>query len=186
MRRMVIGGNTRGYNAAFLAVLKAAQRAATTPEGDIAEAVLQALDEAPNSLVWPSDEAIAAAFVGSTFYGSFTQERIRLLLGAIDQQLRQDNKKTEPATFDYDKLQIEHVMPRAWREHWPPPESCERRPGSQGSRASREGRSCTPSWQLYSGDTDLQPVRLALLLVRQAAGIRPAVRAPVERPHRRV
>ncbi len=131
VRRMVIGANTRGYNAAFLAVLKAAHRAASTPDGDIAAAVLQALGEAPNSLAWPDDQAITAAFVGSTFYGSFTQERIRLLLGAIDDQLRQDNKKTEPATFDYDKLQIEHVMPRAWRDHWPPPKTASDDPAAR-------------------------------------------------------
>jgi hypothetical protein len=118
VRRMIIGANTRGYGAAFLTVLKAAQAAAATPDGDIAEAVLQALEDAPNSLIWPSDEAVLAAFVGTSFYGSFSQERIRLLLGGIDEQLRRENAKTESAVFDYEPLQIEHVMPRSWREHW--------------------------------------------------------------------
>jgi hypothetical protein len=118
VRRMIMGANTRGYGAAFLTILKAAQVAASTPEGDIAEAVLRALDDAPNSLTWPSDEAVLTSFVSSTFYNNFSQERIRLLLGGIDEQLRLENTKTEPAVFDYEQLQIEHLMPKAWREHW--------------------------------------------------------------------
>ena len=121
VRRMIIGANTRGYNAAFLAVLKAAQRGGAEPAGSVVNEVLQALEDAPNSLAWPTDDEVSAAFDASRYYGAFTQERIRLLLGAIDQQLRQENKKTESAVFDYDSLQIEHLLPRGWRDHWPLP-----------------------------------------------------------------
>lgn len=119
VRRMVVGANTRGYGAAFLSVLKSAQAAARVPGGNIASAIIDGLDKSPNSLVWPTDDAVNAAFTNSTFYGWVSQERIRMLLGSIDEQMQADNKKTEPAVFDYDKLQIEHVMPQAWRENWP-------------------------------------------------------------------
>lgn len=119
VRRMIAGANTRGYNAAFLAVLQKAQAAAREPAGDIATAVVQALHDSPNSLAWPDDAAIGQAFATTTYYGNFTQERIRLLLGSIDAQMRVENTKTEPAVFDYETLQIEHLMPRAWPEHWP-------------------------------------------------------------------
>lgn len=119
VRRMIAGANTRGYNAAFLAVLQKAQAVAREPEGDIATALVKALDDSPNSLAWPDDAAIGQAFATTTYYGNFTQERIRLLLGAVDAQMRIENKKTEPAVFDYETLQIEHLMPRAWPEHWP-------------------------------------------------------------------
>lgn len=118
VRRMITGANTRGYNSAFLAVLKAAQRAAGHAESSISTAIVQALAESPNSLRWPDDDAVLGAFAGSRYYGSLTQERIRLLLGAIDEQMRFENKKTESAVFDYDSLQIEHLMPQGWREHW--------------------------------------------------------------------
>lgn len=119
VRRMIAGANTRGYNAAFLAVLQKAQAAAREPAGDVATAVVQALNDSPNSLAWPDDAAIGQAFATTAYYGNFTQERIRLLLGSIDAQMRVENKKTEPAVFDYETLQIEHLMPRAWPEHWP-------------------------------------------------------------------
>jgi hypothetical protein len=52
-------------------------------------------------------------------YAQLSQERIRLVLGALDVQLQQDRVKGEQASFDYDRLQIEHLMPRSWDTHWP-------------------------------------------------------------------
>lgn len=121
LRRMVLGANTRGYNAAFLAVLKTAQAATHVPETNIADAIVHALTDGPNSLSWPPDEEVKAAFTQDRFYDRFTQERIRLILGSIDVQMRTDNPKTEPAVFEYAKLQIEHLMPRRWEQHWPLP-----------------------------------------------------------------
>lgn len=121
LRRMILGANTRGYNAAFLGVLKSAQAAAREPEANIADAIVAALVAGPNSLAWPSDEEITSAFTRDRFYGRFTQERIRLILGAIDVQMRVNNPKTEPAVFDYAQLQIEHLMPKRWEQHWPLP-----------------------------------------------------------------
>lgn len=121
VRRMILGANTRGYNAAFLTVLKTAQAAASDPDVSIADAIVQALTVGPNSLAWPSDAEVKSAFTQDRFYGRFTQERIRLILGAIDAQMRVNNPKTEPAVFDYAKLQIEHLMPKRWEPHWPLP-----------------------------------------------------------------
>jgi len=59
------------------------------------------------------------AFRTRKYYGEFTQERIRMILAAVDRQLHKENPKAEPATFDYHTLQIEHVMPRSWQTHWP-------------------------------------------------------------------
>ena len=123
VRRIILGANTRGYNAAFMSVLKSAQAAETETEASIADAVVAALAAAPNSLEWPTDEQIETAFRTDRFYNRFTQERIRLILGAIDAQLQAENPKTESALFNYEELQIEHVMPQSWPKHWPLPEA---------------------------------------------------------------
>lgn len=123
VRRMMLGVNTRGYNAAFMSVLKAAKGAEKDPEADIADAVAAALIGAPNALEWPTDEQVASALAKDKLYNRFTQERIRLVLGAIDAQLQVENPKTEAAVFDYDDLQIEHVMPQKWQPHWPLPDA---------------------------------------------------------------
>ncbi len=118
MRRVLTGANTRGYGKAFVEVLNAGRKADRIEAASISEAIIDALLSGPNGLSWPTDSEVETAFVGSRFYGSFTQERIRMILGAIDAQMQRENPKTEPATFNYDELQIEHVMPQAWREHW--------------------------------------------------------------------
>lgn len=118
LRRAIVGGNTRGYGGAFLAVLKQAQQAART-SAPVADAVVAALAGAPNSLAWPDDATVTGALATTPVYKTMTQERIRLFLGTIDQHMRHENPHAEPAEFDYDRLQIEHVMPRGWREHWP-------------------------------------------------------------------
>ena len=42
-----------------------------------------------------------------------------MILGAIDKQLQNENPRTEPAEVDYERLQIEHIMPQSWQTHWP-------------------------------------------------------------------
>lgn len=126
VRRMILGANTRGYGTAFLQLLKQAEEAAIMGE-NVADVIEAGLVSSPNSLGWPTDVDVAGAFATDKFYDRFTQERIRLVLGAIDEQLRKENPKTEPAVFTYDALQIEHVMPRAWRDHWPLPHGADKR-----------------------------------------------------------
>jgi len=60
-----------------------------------------------------------ASFVERRMYDQLTQERVRLLLAAVDALLQRDKLKGEQASFDYDKLQIEHIMPQSWAKHWP-------------------------------------------------------------------
>ncbi|GIJ25136.1 hypothetical protein Vqi01_02980 [Micromonospora qiuiae] len=117
VRRLLVGANTRGYGKVFVDVLKAADQA---PADDalLIDAVLRVL-HGVDGMLWPDDDELVKAFVTRKFYGNLTQERIRLALGSIDQHLQESNPKTEPATFQYEKLQIEHVMPRQWRQHWP-------------------------------------------------------------------
>lgn len=118
MRRMITGANTRGYGNFFLEVLKSAQTAREAGNS-VSQAVIGALGSASATLAWPTDEDVAAAFATNKFYNSITQERIRLLLGAIDKQLQDENPRTESSEVDYERLQIEHIMPQSWQTHWP-------------------------------------------------------------------
>ncbi|MGC4763571.1 DUF262 domain-containing protein [Micromonospora sp. DT46] len=119
VRRLLVGANTRGYGKVFVDVLKGAAERTAVGGPSLVEAVVRVLRGADDTL-WPDDDELVKAFATRRFYGNLTQERIRLVLGAIDQYLQENNPKTEPATFSYEKLQIEHVMPRDWRKHWPP------------------------------------------------------------------
>lgn len=118
VRRMMMGWQTRGYGTLLVRVLKDAQSVAKT-NGDIADAVITSLGD--GALNWPTDDDLATSFVNQRYYGWIGQARLRLILGAIDSQMRRENPMAEPASFDYDALQIEHVMPQSWEEHWPVP-----------------------------------------------------------------
>lgn len=114
VRRMIAGWTTRNYGATFVKVMKDARSA---EPGAIREAIVQALVAAG----WPTDPELERAMQTNNFY-ALAQFRQRLVLGGIDERMRVDDPKQAPATVDYRKLQIEHVLPGKWAAHWPLPE----------------------------------------------------------------
>ena len=124
IRRMAIKAQTRAYGQAFAEVLRAAQKA----EGHPGLAIVEALRDGPYGYPWPSDEQLIEQFRTSAYYGygGIAQYRLRLLLGEVDALLQsEDYNKGEPVTIEYDTLQIEHVLPISWQEHWEVKESDE-------------------------------------------------------------
>ena len=119
IRRMAIKAQTRAYGQAFAEVLRAAQEASTNP----GRAIVEALRRGPYGYPWPTDKELIEQFRTSWYYGhgGIAQYRLRLLLGEVDARLQRDDyHKGEPVeTIEYDKLQIEHVLPISWGEHWP-------------------------------------------------------------------
>lgn len=116
VRRTFAGWQTRGYGGLLAKVLRTSKDALNTG-ANIPHTIKLALRD--NALTWPKDADLRHAFSSRQFYKSVSQSRIRLLLGSIDQLLRFENPHEPDANIDYSKLQIEHIMPRAWMEHWP-------------------------------------------------------------------
>ena len=75
--------------------------------------------ESTDNLRWPTDADVERAFIERPVYGNLSQERIRILLGAIDERMHTEHIKGEKPIFDYDALQVEHILPQTWRTHWP-------------------------------------------------------------------
>ena len=119
VRRAIARYQTRGYGVVFQQVLSKAQRSSEDAAVDIGDAVVEALASAPDSREWPTDETMLDVFQNGRFYGAIGAPRLRVLLGAIDARMQEQNPYSERAEFDYDQLQIEHVMPQAWEDHWP-------------------------------------------------------------------
>ena len=42
-----------------------------------------------------------------------------MLLSAVDVRLQAGPHKGEPVSINYDVLQVEHIIPRGWKEFWP-------------------------------------------------------------------
>jgi hypothetical protein len=117
VRRMAAKWQTRAYGSAFAEVLRAARDARDHP----GRAVIQALRSEPHGYAWPKDEDLVEQFRTVRYYGpgGINQDRLRLLLAAVDQRLQEGVSKAEPVTIRYGKLQIEHVIPQEWRRYWP-------------------------------------------------------------------
>jgi hypothetical protein len=50
-------------------------------------------------------------------YGNLRQDRLRVVLGAVEQHLRSQSPMYEAVSLP-SGLEIEHVMPQGWRTHW--------------------------------------------------------------------
>lgn len=116
LRRAFVGWQTRGYGTHLTRVLREA-KLAVDKETSVSEAVVTGLRG--GVLDWPTDGDVEEAFAQKKFYGAMSAARLRLLLGAIDARLRSENPNEPNAVIDYEDLQIEHVMPQSWQEHWP-------------------------------------------------------------------
>lgn len=117
VRRMAAKLQTRAYGQVFGEILAAAQ----ANHESAGRAVIDALRNDPHGYAWPSQADLAEQFRTSRYYGpgGVSQERLRLLLGAVDEHIQRTRHKGEPVTIEYDRLQIEHVIPREWKEYWP-------------------------------------------------------------------
>jgi hypothetical protein len=118
VRRLIVGANTRGYGKHFLEVLQAAQKALRAGK-DAGRAVCRELAGAKGTLRWPTDDEVTQSFSSRAMYGTLTQDRLRMLLGAIDKWMQVEHLKGERPNFNYDALQIEHLLPQEWRMNWP-------------------------------------------------------------------
>lgn len=72
--------------------------------------------------LWPSDEQLKVRFVEDPLYQWIAQGRLRLVLVAIEERLRPKFVE-ETSVSNAENLQIEHVMPVSWNNHWPLPEN---------------------------------------------------------------
>lgn len=115
LRRAYVGAQTRGYGSHLTRVLADAKTAAMKGK-NVAAAVINGLRGGSHS--WPSDDEVTSAFLTRKFYENVSRSRIRMLLGAVDTNMRSENDREPDATVYYDNLEIEHIMPQGWQQHW--------------------------------------------------------------------
>lgn len=68
---------------------------------------------------WPDDAAFKVEWCRKRFYGNLRRNRVLMILRAIEEQYQRENVRSEPVlTFNFDALEIEHIMPQGWETHW--------------------------------------------------------------------
>lgn len=118
VRRTICGLQTRGYGTLALSMLNTvASLPEDEPAGPALIAALSASPEGPDR--WPSDDALKSDWLNKKFYGYLRRNRVLMILRAIEEHYQQQNLKSEPVlVFNFEKLEIEHIMPQKWEEHW--------------------------------------------------------------------
>ena len=115
VRRMICRMTTKDYNRLFLELVS---RLHDSSPGEAAETVLAFLaGQSSESRRWPTDRELEDAILDLPLYRLLTRARLRMVLEAIEDHLR--GPLAEEAHVVRGSLTIEHVMPQAWREHWP-------------------------------------------------------------------
>ena len=115
IRRMICRMTTKDYNRLFLELMSRLHDSAV---GTAADTVVTYLaGQSSESRRWPTDREIEVAIRDLPLFRLLTRGRLRMVLEGIEDQLR--SPLVEEAHVPRRSLTIEHIMPKAWKKHWP-------------------------------------------------------------------
>ncbi|MEM1332990.1 MAG: DUF262 domain-containing HNH endonuclease family protein, partial [Actinomycetota bacterium] len=118
VRRMVARRTTKNYNRLFLEALAHVKSGEVHDAGTRLTSFLAGQTADANS--WPSDTEFATAFVTEPSYSRLKRARLRMILEALEDDLR--SPRTEDQYVTRGSLTIEHLMPQGWTPAaWPLP-----------------------------------------------------------------
>lgn len=121
MRRGVARMSNGDYNRLFVQLIDVADAAKPHEVGDAVVSALAA--QAADSRRWPTDEEFAAALADSSLYKSVYRARLKSLLVGLENHLQSGKTEDGRQLSSTDsKLNIEHLMPQKWGQHWALPD----------------------------------------------------------------
>src|SRR3546814_1883357 len=141
-RRAIFGLPPKNHNNNFMSSLR------QLIKGEMSNAALKELLGASSTIasLWPDDAEFTNAILTAPIYpGNLDSARCRMLLTELEGFLRSSQRSEEPQIPDLSNLDIDHIMPRSWYEHWPLPNGVTATPGdaqtvrSEGRRVGKEG-----------------------------------------------
>lgn len=118
VRRAVCGLTSKNYNNWFMSILRQLSK------GTLSNQVLQGLMAASTTDVsrWPDDAEFTNAFMtGPAYPGRLDAARCRTLLTELEGWMRTQKRTEEPQIPELSNLDIDHILPESWYEHWPLP-----------------------------------------------------------------
>ena len=116
VRRVVCGYGAKSYGSFFVALI---EKLSASPVDSIDRALISNMAaQTGQATLWPNDMELQDRFVTAPLYQWLTRGRLRMLLTAIEGQLRTQMAETHKVLGN---LHIEHIMPQKWSANWPPP-----------------------------------------------------------------
>lgn len=113
VRRTLARLTSKNINLVVLELLRALDRGGPLDAGDRTERFLA--EQTADSRLWPGDELVRQSLETAPVYTALLRARLRMLLEALEDDLRTSFGEGQPAPRD---LTVEHVLPQAWRENW--------------------------------------------------------------------
>ena len=115
VRRALCGLTPKNYNTIFLRLATIIRES-----GGSLEALRAAFAEySGSSNLFPSDQDLRQAFTTRAVYESIPRPRLWYILREFEFASRDEYNEVEGLKPD---LEIEHVLPQTWHEHWPLPD----------------------------------------------------------------
>lgn len=113
MRRMVCNLTGKHYNRYFVDLIRNVDRNGELSAAAVAEHMAKSTAD---SIRYPDNQSFSAAITDLPLYGRLAQPKVRAILEALDGYAHTSKSEVQPLPPG---LTIEHVMPRAWADHWP-------------------------------------------------------------------
>jgi hypothetical protein len=112
VRRAICGLTPKNYNTIFLNLATIARES-----GGSLEALSLALAEySGSSNIFPNDEDLRQAFLMQPVYQNIPRRRLWYIFSELEFASRDEYSEAEGLKED---LEIEHILPQTWYEHWP-------------------------------------------------------------------
>lgn len=115
VRRAVCGLTPKNYNNWFMSILR------QFIKGPLSNEALKELmgSSTHSASRWPDDAEFTNAFMTApAYHGNLDAGRCRMLLTEIEGWLRSQKRSEEPAIPELSNLDIDHILPQSWYEHW--------------------------------------------------------------------
>lgn len=125
VRRALCGLTPKNYNSIFLRLATVARDSNGSPE-----ALRAAFGEySGSSNIFPSDADLRQAIATRAAYDVIPLPRLRYICRELELATRDEYNEAEGLRDD---LEIEHILPRSWYEHWPLPDGSRVAPDQPG------------------------------------------------------
>ena len=117
VRRLICGRPNKNYNRLFLQLLRDFDAKKEPTRAAFHALLAEGIGE---NLDWPGDDVFRKAWTTIDAYRELKPARVEMILRRLDEEMT--TTATESITINA-TLTVEHVMPQAWKDHWPLPSS---------------------------------------------------------------
>jgi hypothetical protein len=118
VRRAVCGLTAKAYNRVFPGLLKKLSRMEKPTSAAVAQHLIGLAGGSTQN--WPDDVEFGKAWLTGSTYKVLRSAKTKMLLEALELGAR-NTIHHETQALSTVPLHVEHVLPVAWREHWPSP-----------------------------------------------------------------